>query len=129
MRYCVAVALTLLIGACASPPPRQAATLAPFVAATDTRAVADATIAELKTVTADEADSGKVCEKVERPGSRMARTVCYTKQERVAYQEARDEAMRDQLDELQREQRWRDEVIRQAEMDQRRPTGFGLGPN
>ena len=59
----------------------------------------------------------------------MTRTVCYTPEERLAATEAREEQRDEQLEELQREQRWRDEIIRQAEMSGRRPSGFGLGPN
>ena len=89
----------------------------------------DAMVAQLRTLSIEEADSGRVCESVERPGSRMTRTVCYTREERLANAAARDEQRDEQLDELQREQRWRDEIIRQAEMSGRRPSGFGLGPN
>jgi len=87
------------------------------------------TIAQLRTLSIEEADSGRVCESVERPGSRMTRTVCYTREEQQASAAAREERRDEQLDELQREQRWRDEIIRQAEMSGRRPSGFGLGPN
>lgn len=86
-------------------------------------------IAQLRTLSIEEADSGRVCSSVERPGSRMTRTVCYTREERVAAAAEREEQRDEQLDELQREQRWRDEIIRQAEMSGRRPSGFGLGPN
>lgn len=89
----------------------------------------DAPIEQLRTLSIEEADSGRVCESVERPGSRMTRTVCYTREERQAAAAAREERRDEQLDELQREQRWRDEIIRQAEMSGRRPSGFGLGPN
>ena len=89
----------------------------------------DASIAQLRTLSIEEAGSGRVCESVERPGSRMTRTVCYTREERQASAAAREEQRDGQLDELQREQRWRDEIIRQAEMSGRRPSGFGLGPN
>lgn len=86
-------------------------------------------ISRLRTLTIDEADSGRVCESRERPGSRMTRTVCYTREEQLAAAAAREEQRDEQLDELQREQRWRDEIIRQAEMSGRRPSGFGLGPD
>lgn len=89
----------------------------------------EGSISELRTLTIDEADSGRVCESRERPGSRMTRTVCYTREERIAAAAAREEQRDEQLDELQREQRWRDEIIRQAEMSGRRPSGFGLGPD
>ncbi len=111
------------------PAPREQAPTAADTPDDDAANESDATIAQLRTVTAQEADSGRVCESVERPGSRMTRTVCYTREEQVAAAAAREERRDEQLDELQREQRWRDEIIRQAEMSGRRPSGFGLGPN
>ena len=118
-------------GAQAAPEP---APQDPVPVAADTRDDAapnegDATIAQLRTLSIEEADSGRVCVSRERPGSRMTRTVCYTPEERLAATEAREEQRDEQLEELQREQRWRDEIIRQAEMSGRRPSGFGLGPN
>ena len=86
-------------------------------------------LSDIRTLTAGEADSGRVCESRERPGSRMTRRVCYTAQEWETIRAAREEALKDELDEFKREQHWRDEEFRQAQMEQRRPSGFGFGPN
>jgi len=70
-----------------------------------------------------------VCKHVKRPGSNIARKVCYSEQERLANEEARKEALKGQLGDLEREQRWRDEIINEAIVNGRRPSGFGLGPD
>ena len=166
MRHSIVIALSLLVGACASQPqyvaqtsPSSSATafvasppgtvlaeqsgssavqipadiqqvaLAPEGAEKVVSTESDEQITELRVVPAEEADSGRVCESRQRPGSRMEQTFCYTRQEQLVNQEAREALRDDQLADLQREQRWRDEIVRQAEMSGRRPTGFGLGPN
>lgn len=95
----------------------------------DSSIVNDESIARVDVVPGEQANTGIVCERVQRPGSRMTRKVCYSRAQQLASQEARDKARNDQLAELEREQRWRDEIIRQAEMRGMRPSGFGLGPN
>ena len=85
----------------------------------------DEQITNVRVVPMDEADDRRICEYRKRPGSRIAQKVCFTRQERIANQEA----TKDQLANLQREQRWRDEIIREAQMNGRRPSGFGLGPD
>lgn len=85
-------------------------------------------LSDIRTLTANEADSGRVCESRERPGSRMTRRVCYTAQEWDSIRAAREEALKDELEEFKRQQKWRDEEFRQAQMEQRRPSGFGFGP-
>jgi hypothetical protein len=138
------IALTLLLGACASQPlsstafaPSPSSTAlveqAAFAAQPSNAQAAPsespASLEQVKTVDIEEIDNGRVCEQRKRPGSNMTQKFCYTRQEWLANQEAREKALADQLDDLQREQRWRDEAMRQAEMEQRRPSGFGFGPN
>jgi hypothetical protein len=78
----------------------------------------------LKTVTSDEADNGRVCEYRPRPGSHITEKYCYTRQQHAANQEVRDETVRQQVGELQREQRLQEEAWRQMEMERnRRPFG------
>ena len=108
---------------------REQAAYAAGSAGADVSNEGQESIAQLRTLSIEEADSGRVCEARMRPGSRMTRTVCYTREERLAYEAEREEMTEAQIAELQREQRWRDEIIRQAEMSGRRPSGFGLGPN
>jgi hypothetical protein len=80
----------------------------------------------VKTVTSQEADNGRVCEYRTRPGSHIEQKYCYTREQHAANQELRDEAVRQQVAELQREQRMQEEMQRQMEMErQRRQTTFG----
>jgi hypothetical protein len=65
--------------------------------------------------------SGRICKTTKRPGSNIADTVCYTREEQLA----RQAASQDTLDELQREQHWRDQVIQEALMRNRYPAGLG----
>jgi len=138
MKHPIIMAFTLTLVACTSQSPREiqsalAAGGAAFAerpaspsAASDSGA---AEIVDATTVQAEDLDNGRICEQVKRPGSNMTQTFCYTREERVAQQTARDKERNDQLSELEREARWRDEIIRQATMEGRRPSGFGLGPN
>ncbi len=89
----------------------------------------DETITSVNVEPGDGPASDLVCERVQRPGSRMARKVCYSRQQALANEAAQAEMTKEQLAELRREQRWRDEIIRQAEMSGTRPSGFGLGPD
>ena len=133
MKNPILMALALMLVACASTAPRQVqsplatsgAAFAPGAAAP----AAEVVTLPVEEVDVEEIDNGLVCEKRQRPGSKMTQTFCYTREEHLAREAARDEALRDQLDELQREARWRDEIIRQAELERRRPSGFGIGPN
>lgn len=143
MKYSIFIALSLLLGACASQPSSSTA-FAPGPSGTavveqaaiaaersDAAAPAEApdSLALVRTVDVEEIDNGRVCEQRKRPGSNITQKFCYTRQERIALQAAREEAREGQLDELRREQHWRDEIMRQAEMNQQRPSGFGFGPD
>jgi L-fucose isomerase-like protein len=86
-----------------------------------------ASIVQTRTITAQEADNGRVCEYRKRPGSNIAQKYCYTLQERLANQEANDELVRRQLEDLQRDQRLREEMQRQMEMERRRREAAAFG--
>lgn len=132
------LASILLVSACATNAPREARVpvvtqTAGFVVGAPTRHAVDPaaptpqlaettdTFTAVKTVTSDEADNGRVCEMRQRPGSRMAQKYCYTRQQYTANQELRDEAVRQQIDELQREQRLLENQRQQMEIERRRP--------
>ena len=143
MRNWTAPAAALLLAACAANPPRedlshQPAVLSPQPTTSATLAATAGRVAPQRVVptalgpvtevvysASDEAYDAVVCEVRERPGSKIKQKICMT-QEALR---ARQEATTDHLSTLQREQQWRDEAIFQAEMQGRRPTGFGLGPN
>jgi hypothetical protein len=130
MKYSIVMALPLLV-ACASQAPvaptsALSVSAATFVASsnsTSTKSVAsviDATALPLA-----DPDAGRVCKKEKRPGSRIADTVCYTRREQLA----KEIAGRSSISTLENEQHWRDQAIQQAIMDQRYPTGTGIGPD
>lgn len=143
MRNWTVPTVALLLAACAANPPledlsRQPAALSQQPATSATLATTPGSAAAERAVAIDpeavtevvyspndEAYNAVVCEVRERPGSNIKQKFCMT---REAWS-ARQAASQDQLSDLQREQRWRDEVIREAEMHGRRPTGAGLGPN
>jgi hypothetical protein len=91
-------------------------------AANHTPGTDEAPVADAKEL--EELDSGLVCGMEKRPGSRIREQVCYTREERVAYAEARDENVKAFIDELRREQdlweAWqRQEAERQRSMMRR----------
>jgi hypothetical protein len=114
MRYLTPLILLPLLGACASQDLAE-----PFGSEPSSSAalVADTPNAALL---ADPA-SGRICKTTKRPGSNIADTVCYTREEQLAQQEA----TKGKMGELQREQRWRDQVIQEAQMRNRYPAGLG----
>lgn len=135
-------AVALLLAACAanapredlsyqalalSQPPTASAALASSGGDSATRVVPTRVgpATEVVASPSDEAYTAVVCEVRERPGSKIKQEICMT---REAYSASR-EAAKGQLSDLQREQQWRDEVIREAEINGRRPTGPGFGPN
>ena len=69
-------------------------------------------------------NSGRVCETRKRPGSNIAETICYTREQQVA----REDASKEALDRLENEQHWRDQAIQDALMRNQYPRGAGLGP-
>lgn len=112
--------------AAADETPRGAEAAVPGATSASTDAASSDTFTATRTVTSDEADNGRVCEYRMRPGSHIAQKYCYTRDQRIANQEARDEIVRQQIDELQREQRLQDEMRRQMEMERmRRRSAFG----
>lgn len=114
MRYLAPLVLLPLLGGCAAQVATQSRGSEP---SSGTALVAAAANAE---ALADPA-SGRICKTTKRPGSNIADTVCYTREEQLARQEASKET----LDELQREQHWRDQVIQEALMKNRYPAGLG----
>ena len=70
-------------------------------------------------------DDTPVCKVRRRPGSLIATTVCYTRREQLALQRNKEET----IDDLEQEGRWRDQVIQDAQMENRYPRGAGLGPS
>jgi len=79
-----------------------------------------AAAATVKTVTIDEIDSGMVCESRQRPASRITEKFCYTREEYAATQDLRDEIVRQQMDDLRREQAMFEAMQRQIEEQRRR---------
>jgi hypothetical protein len=135
VKHSILMVFALGLVACASQSSRQA--LRPLAAdglafASAPAAVSNVTEAggvEVEPLPDEAVENIQVCEQRKRPGSHIAETFCYTRDEQAARAQEREKALSDQLDELQREARWRDEIIRQAELEGRRPSGFGLGPN
>ena len=114
MRYLAPLVMLPLLGGCAGqvsvePLGFQSSSAAALVAAApNAESLGDPT-------------SGRICKTTKRPGSNIADTVCYTREEQLA----RQAASKDTLDELQREQQWRDQVIQEALMKNRYPSGLG----
>lgn len=69
-------------------------------------------------------DHDRICRTRKRPGSLIASTVCYSQSEQLALEGTNKRA----VDELGREQHWRDQSIQEAQMHNRYPRGAGLGP-
>jgi TonB family protein len=82
----------------------------------------DAALADEKTVPLYERGDATVCRTMQRPGSRIAERVCYTRQEEQAAQEASRRMVAD----LEREQHWRDQAIQEAAMKNRYPGVPGM---
>jgi hypothetical protein len=80
-------------------------------------------VADVESIDIEELDNGLVCEYEKRPGSRIEKKYCYTREERAAYQAARDQQVRQQMNalSLEQEQRaaWERELARQ-----RSPSGI-----
>ena len=107
----------------ASPLSAMAATLLPQDG-TDAAAEPDAALADGKTVPLYERGDATVCRTMQRPGSRIAERVCYTREQEFANQEASKRMVAD----LEREQHWRDQAIQEAAMKNRYPGAPGM-PN
>lgn len=120
MKYLVVLALTALMVACTGQARVTPAALQGGVGG----AVANAAGSAGQTTVLPTADpnSGRICKTVKRPGSNIADTVCYTREQQLARQAAGQEA----VDDLQNEQRWRDQSIHEAAMKNRYPTGVGI---
>ncbi len=117
MRRVPVVLISLALSACASAPDvvpvanlsaePESATEIPVVMAT-----------EVETVGVSEIDNGRVCESERRPGSRIAQTVCYTREEHAALQARRSEEIAAYIDALDEDQRNR--AFAQQEMERQR---------
>lgn len=120
MRYLGSLASLLLVG-CAS----QVAVEPVGSEPTGTAAIVNAPVAPaVAAASLSDPAEGRICRTTKRPGSNIADTVCYTRAEQLARQEASKEA----VDELKREAHWRDQAINDALSRNRYPTGPGLGP-
>ena len=101
--------------------PETAGTLADAPAETDR----PETLVVTATKTEPDAAGGRVCKDRRRPGSMIATTICYSREEQLAFDQAKERTLSD----LEREQLWRDQVINDAKMKNEWPRGGGLGPN
>ena len=101
--------------------PETAGTVADAPAETDPPEVLVVTAVK----TEPDAAGGRVCKDRRRPGSMIATTICYSREEQLAFDQAKERTLSD----LEREQLWRDQVINDAKMKNEWPRGGGLGPN
>ena len=76
---------------------------------------------DVDTVPLYEEGGETVCRSTTRPGSRIAETYCYTREEELARQAASNRAVAD----LAREQQWREQAIHEAAMKNRVPGVVG----
>ena len=84
-------------------------------------AEANVVLPDVKTVPLYEEGGEAVCRSMTRPGSRIAETVCYTREEELATQAASNRTVAD----LAREQQWREQAIHEAAMKNRVPGVVG----
>jgi hypothetical protein len=83
-----------------------------------TESAASAVPAE--SVDISELDNGMICRSQRRPGSRIAETFCYTREEHAARAEQRAEHIEAYLNALDRDQRNREIAQQQMEQERRR---------
>lgn len=81
--------------------------------------------AEVMVVTGTQEDSDPICKTRRRPGSMIAATICYSREEQLALENAKLRT----IENLENEQRWREQVINDAKMDNASPRGGNIGPN
>ena len=84
-------------------------------------AEANVVLPDVKTIPLYEEGGEAICRSMTRPGSRIAETVCYTREEELARQAASNRTVAD----LAREQQWRDQAIVEAAMKNRVPGVVG----
>ncbi|HUQ52810.1 MAG TPA: hypothetical protein VM692_11355 [Gammaproteobacteria bacterium] len=119
MRYLALLVLVPLLGGCAG---QDVVQPLGFESSSSATRVADTLVADTPDAESlGDPAAGRICKTTKRPGSNIADTVCYTREEQLA----RQEASKDKVAELQREQRWRDQVIQEAQMRNRYPAGLG----
>jgi len=82
---------------------------------------ASVVLPDVKTVPLYEEGGETVCRSMTRPGSRIAETVCSTREEALARQAASNRTVAD----LAREQQWREQAILEAAMKNRLPGVVG----
>ena len=102
-----------------APPPVGPATGAADVVLAS--AEANVVLPDVKTVPLYEEGGETVCRSMTRPGSRIAETVCYTREEELARQATSNRTVAD----LAREQQWREQAIHEAAMKNRYPGVVG----
>jgi hypothetical protein len=120
MKYLVVLALTPFVVACVAQAPVTPAALQSGVEGVVANVVGSGTSATALPI--DDAASSRICKRVKRPGSNIADTVCYTRGEQLAKSAASKAAIED----LQNEQRWRDQAIEEALMKNRFPSAVGI---
>jgi hypothetical protein len=84
---------------------------------------ANVILPDVNTVPLYEEGGEAVCRSMTRPGSRIAETVCYTREAELANQAASSRTVAD----LAREQQWREQAIHEAAMKNRVPGVVGMG--
>ena len=84
-------------------------------------AEASVILPDVRTVPLYEEGGEAVCRSMTRPGSRIAETVCYTREEELARQATSNRAVAD----LAREQQWREQAILEGAMKNRYPGVVG----
>ena len=84
-------------------------------------AEANVVLPDVKTIPLYEEGGETVCRSMTRPGSRIAETFCYTREEALARQAASNRTVAD----LAREQQWREQAIHEAAMKNRVPGVVG----
>ena len=86
-------------------------------------AEANVILPDVNTVPLYEEGGEAVCRNMTRPGSRIAETICYTREQELANQAASNRTVAD----LAREQQWREQAIHEAAMKNRVPGVVGMG--
>ena len=102
-------------------PPIEQGGLAPEGADADASIAADTLTTSASPLPPEE----PICTTRKRPGTRIDYKFCYTPEQQVMVREAKERAFHD----LQQEGRWRDQAIQEAQMENRYPTGAGMGPS
>ena len=75
--------------------------------------------AEVMVVTGTQEDSDPICKTQRRPGSLIAATICYSREEQLALENAKLRTIK----EFDNEHRWREQAINEAKLDNAPPPG------